>query len=79
VEDDGIGIPEASLPHIFDRFYQADGSRRTGGGFGLGLALVKRIAELHAWTVRVKSSAGKGTTFTLHFRESQKKSTLIHP
>lgn len=70
LEDDGIGIAEASLPHLFDRFYQADTSRAAGGGFGLGLALVKRIVELHGWTVRVKSTVGKGTTFTIPFRKA---------
>ncbi|MFH0770370.1 MAG: HAMP domain-containing sensor histidine kinase [Candidatus Peregrinibacteria bacterium] len=64
VRDTGIGIPGGSLPRIFDRFYQADHSR-SRGGFGLGLALVKRIAELHGWTLSVESTEGEGTVFTV--------------
>jgi len=66
VHDDGVGIPSADLPHVFDRFYQADSSR-SKGGFGLGLALTKRIVELHGWTIDVRSEEGKGTTFTVRF------------
>lgn len=65
VEDDGSGIAAGDLPHIFDRFYQADASR-THGGFGLGLSLVKRIVDLHGWEVAVKSEEGVGTTFVIH-------------
>ncbi len=68
VEDTGIGIAKAMLPHIFDRFYQVEPSRSLEG-FGLGLALVKRIVELHGWTVDVKSAEGKGTTFTIHLKQ----------
>lgn len=64
IEDEGIGIPAADLPHIFDRFYQADTSRAKDG-FGLGLALVKRIVDLHGWSIDVRSKQGKGTTFTV--------------
>ncbi len=66
VEDSGVGIETSSLPHIFDRFYQVEQSRALGG-FGLGLALVKRIVELHGWTIAAKSTPGKGATFTVHF------------
>lgn len=66
VEDPGIGIAPGALPHIFDRFYQVEQSRALGG-FGLGLALVKRIVELHGWTVSARSTQGEGTTFTVHF------------
>ncbi len=66
VEDTGVGISEADLPHIFDRFYQADASRARGG-LGLGLALVKRIVDLHAWTIDVRSQRGKGTAFVIRF------------
>lgn len=65
VQDDGMGIPKDALPQIFDRFYQADSSR-SEGGFGLGLSLVKRIIELHKWSIDVESKQGKGTTFTVH-------------
>jgi signal transduction histidine kinase/ActR/RegA family two-component response regulator len=65
VSDTGKGIPVDFLPHIFERFSQADDSSRTGhSGLGLGLAIVKSLAELHGGSVRVKSGGeGKGTTF----------------
>ncbi|ALM10462.1 MAG TPA: hypothetical protein DEB30_01115 [Candidatus Peribacter riflensis] len=66
IEDAGVGIDASALPHIFDRFYQAEQSRAMGG-FGLGLALVKRIVELHGWTVEARSTHGEGATFTMHF------------
>jgi signal transduction histidine kinase len=62
VHDTGVGIPTTQRERIFDRFYQAD-SAHASGGFGLGLALVKRIADLHGWTIAVRGSEGKGTTF----------------
>lgn len=65
VEDNGVGIPPSALPHIFNRFYQVEQSRAKGG-FGLGLALVKRIVELHGWSVEVSSVPEKGSIFTVH-------------
>jgi hypothetical protein len=67
VTDTGIGIPEDFLPHVFDRFRQADGSStRAHGGLGLGLAIVRHIAELHKGTVRAESNGpGKGASLTL--------------
>lgn len=66
IRDDGIGIPAAAITRIFDRFYQADNSR-AHGGFGLGLALVKRIVDLHGWSIAVKSREGQGATFMIIF------------
>ena len=66
VMDSGSGISHEHLAHIFDRFYQADPSR-AHEGFGLGLAFVKQVAELHRWKVEVQSEVGKGTSFTLVF------------
>jgi signal transduction histidine kinase len=66
VADTGIGIPEEHLPHIFERFYRVDKSRsRAEGGVGLGLAIAKRIAELHAGRIEVQSKVGEGSTFAV--------------
>jgi len=64
VADRGIGIDPLDLPRLFTPFFRSDRSRARGtGGTGLGLALVKRIAEAHGGTVTVESEVGKGTTF----------------
>jgi two-component system phosphate regulon sensor histidine kinase PhoR len=66
VADTGIGIPEESLPRIFERFYVVDTSRsRKLGGTGLGLAIVKHIVASHAGAMSVKSVVGQGTRFTI--------------
>ena len=66
VADTGIGISEDSVPHVFDRFYRADKARsRHEGGFGLGLSIVKWIAEAHGGTVELTSQAGAGSTFAV--------------
>lgn len=64
VKDNGIGISEEDLGKIWQRFWQADSSRGTEGGSGLGLAMVKEIAELHGGSVDVESTLGKGSAFT---------------
>lgn len=66
IADTGIGIAKEDLPHLFDRFYQADPSRARGG-HGLGLALAKRIVELHGWRIDVESEKGEGTGMTVRF------------
>ncbi len=64
IADNGIGIPEKHLPHVFDRFYRVDKSRsRKKGGSGLGLSIVKHIMEAHQQTINVRSSPGLGSTF----------------
>ncbi|QDU65014.1 HAMP domain-containing sensor histidine kinase [Engelhardtia mirabilis] len=66
VRDDGPGIPADSLDRLFDRFYRVDEARsRAQGGSGLGLSIVRWIAEAHGGTVDVASSPGEGSTFTL--------------
>ena len=64
VSDNGIGINEKHLKHLFDRFYRVDTSRsRDQGGSGLGLSIVKHIIESHGQNINVRSSVGIGSTF----------------
>lgn len=67
VRDTGRGIPAQALPRVFDRFFQADASRSAREGLGLGLALVKRIVELHGWSIRAESEEGSGASFIVSF------------
>jgi len=63
ISDTGCGIPEEDLPHVFDRFYQADKSRSENQGAGLGLAIAQKIFRLHGAEVMVSSIVNQGTTF----------------
>jgi CheY-like chemotaxis protein/AraC-like DNA-binding protein/two-component sensor histidine kinase len=66
VTDTGIGIKEANISHIFDRFYQVDSTQtREYEGTGIGLAIVKELIDLHKGIISVKSSVGKGTEFCI--------------
>jgi signal transduction histidine kinase len=66
VADTGVGIPEAELPHIFDRFHRATATwARTHEGTGIGLSLARELVELHGGRVTVKSETGAGSTFTV--------------
>ncbi|AIQ68836.1 sensor histidine kinase [Paenibacillus graminis] len=68
VEDTGIGIPEAELPYIFDRFYRVEKSRsRQYGGTGLGLSIVNKLVELLDGSIRITSKAGAGTRCEVKF------------
>jgi heavy metal sensor kinase len=67
VRDNGIGIPSAALPRIFDRFYRADPSRGQVEGSGLGLSIAKWIAEIHRADLSVISEENTGTTFSITF------------
>ena len=72
VTDTGCGMPEAEIPHIFDRFYRVDKSRNTAsGGAGLGLAITKRILELHASEITVESTPMVGTCFSFSLPVSE--------
>ena len=64
--DTGIGISSNDLPHIFDRFYQADPSR-SGGGSGLGLSIVSWICSVHKTACTVESREGEGSVFSIKF------------
>jgi two-component system sensor histidine kinase SenX3 len=66
VSDQGIGIADADLDRIFERFYRVDPARsRATGGTGLGLAIVRNIVTNHLGTVAVQSTVGEGSTFTI--------------
>jgi heavy metal sensor kinase len=66
VRDNGIGIAEADLPNVFERFYRADKARtRESGGVGLGLSIGRWITEVHAGTIEVHSSPGRGSIFQI--------------
>ncbi|MCB2231708.1 PAS domain-containing protein [bacterium] len=71
--DNGVGIEPRHLPRLFERFYRIDASRSsTTGGTGLGLALVKHIAQAHGGQASVESTPGSGCTFRIHLpRESK--------
>jgi two-component system, OmpR family, sensor histidine kinase SenX3 len=71
VTDQGVGIPEADLDRVFERFYRVDPARsRATGGTGLGLAIVKHVVGNHGGDVRVWSQPGKGSTFTIRVPEA---------
>ena len=62
--DTGIGIPAEHLPHIFERFYQVDAARASGG-CGLGLSICRWIVRAHGGTIEARSAPGEGTDFTV--------------
>lgn len=68
VQDTGDGITAEAMPRIFDRFFREDAARTNmRDGLGLGLALTKRIVDLHGWTIAVESKKNTGTTFSVKF------------
>ena len=70
VADTGAGIPASHLPHLFDQFYQVEGSStRSQEGSGIGLALVKELVELHGGRVTVESTVDFGTRFIVTLPE----------
>jgi signal transduction histidine kinase/CheY-like chemotaxis protein len=80
LSDTGVGIPEDELPHIFNRFYQVDGSTtRAGEGTGIGLALTRELVQLLGGTITAQSRVGEGTTFHVHLpvtREAPKAESI---
>lgn len=71
VEDTGIGIAEAEIPLLFEKFKQLENFReRTHGGTGLGLALTKKLVELHGGSIEVESALGEGAMFTVYLPET---------
>jgi signal transduction histidine kinase len=69
IRDNGRGIPEGDLPHIFDRFYRADPARKNADGSGLGLAIAKQIVEGHEGHIWVRSEAGEGTSMLISLKK----------
>ena len=68
VKDTGVGIPEDSVGHVFERFYRVDKARsRKSGGSGLGLSIVRNMVERNGGTIHVESVFGQGSTFTVMF------------
>ena len=69
VADTGIGIAKENMDKIFSRFFTVDKSHSgKNGGFGLGLAMVRKICLRHGWDISVESEEGKGSTFTVNFK-----------
>lgn len=73
VRDTGIGIPEESIGHLFERFYRVDKARsRSTGGTGLGLSITEKLINLHGGSIEVRSKLGEGSTFTVQLPLRQK-------
>ncbi|HCH34345.1 MAG: Two-component sensor histidine kinase [Candidatus Saccharibacteria bacterium GW2011_GWC2_48_9] len=71
IVDQGIGIPETDINHVFSRFYRGDSSRSATPGYGLGLPIAHKIVKLHSGTLSVESTLGKGSVFTVAFPAQQ--------
>jgi signal transduction histidine kinase len=72
IEDEGPGINEDDIPHIFERFYRGDKSRdRKTGGVGIGLSIVKALMDAHNGVIKVKSKLNKGTSMILWFPKEE--------
>jgi signal transduction histidine kinase len=66
VRDTGMGIPEKSLPHLFQKFYRVCASEGKVSGTGLGLSICRQIVSVHGGSIEVESKLGKGTVFIIH-------------
>ncbi len=65
IEDTGPGIPTHAIPHVFDRFYQADAPGNPTPGVGIGLSIVKRLCDRYGWSIKIRSEPGQGTCVSL--------------
>jgi len=83
VRDNGQGMPEEAIPHVFERFYRADPSRsrqpQQSGGSGLGLAIAKELIEAQKGTIAINSVQGEGTTVTIRFNAANPPEQPKHP
>ncbi len=73
IKDNGKGIEQEHLPHIFERFYKAGNA--SPDSVGIGLAMARQIIRVHDGTIEVQSAAGKGTVFTIHLYRNPVRST----
>ncbi|WP_066386960.1 sensor histidine kinase [Neobacillus mesonae] len=72
IQDEGAGMKDEDIPHIFERFYRGDKSRdRKTGGIGIGLSIVKALMDAHKGMIKVKSKLNKGTSITLWFPKKE--------
>lgn len=77
VSDTGYGIDDKALPHIFDRYYQAEGKHQASGT-GIGLSLVRALSDLHEGSLSVESKVGKGTVFTFRLNADNTYPDALH-
>lgn len=77
VSDTGYGIDDKALPHIFDRYYQAEGKHQASGT-GIGLSLVRALSDLHEGSLSVESKVGKGTVFTFRLNANNTYPGALH-
>jgi signal transduction histidine kinase len=75
VEDNGAGIPEEYLPHIFEKFFRVPGQEKESDA-GLGLAIVKEIVVAHGGAIDVVSKVGKGTRFSFTLKAAEAESSV---
>lgn len=72
IQDTGVGIPDESIPHLFEKFYRVREHESKASGTGLGLSIAKQIVQGHNGRIEVKSKMGVGTSFTVHIPRSTK-------
>jgi two-component system phosphate regulon sensor histidine kinase PhoR len=72
VQDTGVGIPEESIPHLFEKFYRVREHENKATGTGLGLSISKQIIQGHNGRIEVKSKVGIGTSFGVHIPRAQR-------